>query len=87
MDPIVFAYHCSMKYDETVDDRLVALGAAIRDARTSRGITQSQLAHMIGQSNGQSYIYRIEAGTSVAIAVIIRIADALDVKARDLIDF
>lgn len=76
-----------MEHDETVDIKLRALGAAIREARISQGITQAQLAQMIGQSNGQSYIYRIESGRSVAMAVIIKVADALGVKVSDLVDF
>lgn len=76
-----------MEQDATVDERLEALGAAIRKARTSQGITQAKLAQMIGQSNGQAYIVRIESGASVAMTVIIKIADALGMRVDDLIDF
>lgn len=76
-----------MKHGETVDARLVALGAAVRKARTSQGIIQAKLARMTGQSNGQSYIYRIESGSPVSVTVLAEIADALDVRADDLVDF
>lgn len=76
-----------MDQDATNDDRLEVLGAAIREVRTSQGITQDRLAQMIGQSNGQAYIYRIESGSPVSMAVIIKIADALGVKVRELITF
>lgn len=43
---------------------------------------------MIGSSMGKAYISRIELGKSnVSIGVLCRIADALDVQVRDLIDF
>ena len=76
-----------MEQDVTIDERLAALGAAIRKARTSQGLTQAKLAQMIGQSNGQAYIFRIESGASVTTAVIIKIADALGMRVDDLIDF
>ena len=76
-----------MDQGATVDERLEALGAAIRKARTSQGITQAKLAQMIGQSNGQAYIVRVESGASVAMTVIIKIADALGMRVDDLIDF
>lgn len=83
---MVFAYPCIMGQDDT-DARLKMLGAAIKEARISQGLSQTRLAQMIGQSNGQPYIHRIESGTSVAMAVIIKIADALGVKVSELIDF
>lgn len=83
---MVFAYPCIMGQDDT-DARLKMLGAAIKEARISQGLSQTRLAQMIGQSNGQSYIHRIESGTSVAMAVIIKIADALGVIVSELIDF
>lgn len=73
--------------DAKADERLKALGAAIKQARIEQGLTQAKLAQMIGQSNGQSYIHRIESGSSVATVIVIKIADALDVKVRDLFDF
>jgi transcriptional regulator with XRE-family HTH domain len=39
-------------------------------------------------NSGQSYIYRIEAGrVKVGVDKLIRIADALDVDVKDLINF
>ena len=43
---------------------------------------------MIGSSEGKAYISRIELGKSnISISVLYRIATALGVKVRDLIDF
>lgn len=51
-------------------------------------MTQDKLALMIGSSKGKAYISRIELGKSnISISVLHRIAMALDVKVRDLIDF
>lgn len=62
-----------------------AIGARIRAARTRCGISQRQLALMSGTS--RSYLWKIETGTAdVGIDVLIRIAKALDVPARSLID-
>ena len=63
-----------------------ALGSRIIAERTRRGITQRQLALMTGTS--RSYLWKIEIGAAdVGIDVLIRIARALDVRVRDLIEF
>lgn len=63
-----------------------SLGSRIRQMRSSRGISQRQLALMTGTS--RSYLWKIETGTAdVGIDVLIRIARALDVRVRDLIEF
>ncbi|MGQ5426462.1 helix-turn-helix domain-containing protein [Thermophilibacter sp. ZX-H3] len=63
-----------------------AIGARIRAERTRSGISQRQLALMTGTS--RSYLWKIETGTAdVGIDVLIRIAKALDVPTRDLINF
>ena len=63
-----------------------ALGARIVAERTRRGITQRQLALMTGTS--RSYLWKIEIGAAdVGIDVLMRIAHALDVPVRNLIEF
>lgn len=63
-----------------------ALGSNIQAARSERGISQRQLALMTGTS--RSYLWKIEIGAAdVGIDVLIRIAHALDMPVRDLIDF
>ena len=63
-----------------------SLGSRIVAERTKRDITQRQLALMTGTS--RSYLWKIEIGAAdVGIDVLIRIARALDVPVRDLIDF
>ena len=63
-----------------------SLGSRIVAERTKRGITQRQLALMTGTS--RSYLWKIEIGAAdVGIDMLVRIARALDVPVRDLIDF
>ena len=63
-----------------------SLGSRIVAERTRRGITQRQLALMTGTS--RSYLWKIEIGAAdVGIDVLIRIARALDVPVRKLIEF
>ncbi|MCI7730699.1 helix-turn-helix domain-containing protein [Enorma burkinafasonensis] len=63
-----------------------SLGSNIRTIRTEHGITQQKLALMTGVS--RSYLWKIEIGTAdVGIDVLIRIARALDMPVRDLIQF
>lgn len=63
-----------------------SLGSRIVAERTKRGITQRQLALMTGTS--RSYLWKIETGAAdVGLDVLVRIAKALDVRVRDLIEF
>ena len=63
-----------------------ALGSKIQSVRLERGISQRQLALMTGTS--RSYLWKIETGTAdVGIDVLIRIARALDVPVRELVEF
>lgn len=62
------------------------LGKAIKDAREQQGISQRRLAFMTGTS--RSYLWKIETGVAdVGIDVLIRIAHALGIQVRDLIEF
>ena len=68
------------------NDYKVKLGKTIRELRTSQGISQRRFALMVGTN--QTYLWRIEKGTTnVGIDLLYRIARALDVRVRDLIDF
>ena len=59
---------------ETYLDRI---GGLIRDARKHRGLTQTQLAEVLGTS--QSAVHRIEAGNqNLSLDMVNRIAEALD---------
>lgn len=69
-----------------MDKRIEELGAAIRDVRQARGMSQAKLAAMIGTD--QAAISRIEnGGCGVGIASYIKIADALGVKLGSLVGF
>ncbi len=63
------------------------LGKRIRALRVEEGLTQGQLAAMIG-NNTKQYISALEKGDKNAtIDVLCRIAKALDVSVGDLIEF
>ena len=63
-----------------------AIGSRIRAERTRCGTSQRRLALMTGTS--RSYLWKKETGAAdVGIDVLIRIARALDVRVRDLIEF
>lgn len=63
-----------------------SLGYRIRQLREDKNVSQRQLALMTGTS--RSYLWKLEGGKAdVGIDVLCRIARALDVKVRDLIDF
>ncbi len=67
---------------------LQRLGVRIRELRVKQGLSQDELAIMIGSSSGKAYISRIERGKkNVSVLVLKRIALALGVEVRDLIDF
>ena len=69
-----------------IEQKRQALGKRIRAVREEQGLSQSQLALMIGSSKSQ--IWRIESGrVSVVLDDLGRIADALDVQVRDLFSF
>ena len=69
-----------------IEQKRQALGKRIRAVREEQGLSQSQLALMIGSS--KSHIWRIESGrVSVGLDDLGRIADALDVQVRDLFSF
>lgn len=69
-----------------IEEKRRALGGAIRAQRDEQGISQQQLALMIGSS--KSHIWRIETGrVGVGLDDLGRIADALDTPVRDLLTF
>jgi transcriptional regulator with XRE-family HTH domain len=64
---------------------LVGLGAAIRAARLAKGLSQEALAELAGID--RSYMGGIERGEhNLAIMNLLKIADALGVKASSLLD-
>ena len=62
------------------------MGARIKTLREQQGLSQRKLALMIGSN--QTHIWQIETGTvNVGRDLLCRLADALEVNVRDLIDF
>ena len=67
------------------DERRKRLGERIKTLR-EQGLSQRKLALMIGSN--QTHIWQIENGTvNVGLDILCRLADALEVNVRDLIDF
>lgn len=72
----------------TQDNKYERLGKSIREERLAQGLSQRTLAGMIGQPNSHIYITRVEQGKiKIGLEQLGRIADALGVEVRDLIDF
>ena len=72
----------------TQDNKYERLGKSIREQRLAQGLSQRKLAGMIGQPNSHTYITRVEQGKiKLGLEQLGRIADALGVEVRDLIDF
>lgn len=68
------------------DGRRKRLGERIKALREQQGLSQRKLALMIGSN--QTHIWQIENGTvNVGLDILCRLADALEVNVRDLIDF
>ena len=62
------------------------MGARIKALREQQVLSQRKLALMIGSN--QTHILQIENGTvNVGLDLLCRLADALEVNVRDLIDF
>jgi transcriptional regulator with XRE-family HTH domain len=62
---------------------LIALGQAIRDARTAKGISQEALA--LNSGVDRSYVGRIERGdNNAALLTLARLAKALDLSMSKL---
>ena len=62
------------------------MGARIKTLREQQGLSQRKLALMIGSN--QTHIWQIENGNvNVGLDLLCRLADALEVNVRDLIDF
>ena len=60
-----------------------AFGAVLREARTSRGLTQEELA--FNAQVDRTFIYRLEGGIrQPTISTIFRLAEALDVSVEFL---
>lgn len=69
-----------------IEEKRRALGVMVRACRERQGLSQNQLALMIGSS--KSHIWRIETGrVGVGIDDLARIAEALGVAVRDLLTF
>lgn len=68
------------------DERRKRLGKRIKALREQQELSQRKLALMIGSN--QTHIWQIENGTvNVGLDILCRLADALEVNVRDLIDF
>ena len=68
----------------TTDDRMIAFGKRVREARRSKGISQERLAEMAGID--RSYMGNIERGEkNITLKKAYEICDALDIEIQDLV--
>ena len=69
---------------EALQDVQKVVGGRIKAIRSRKGVTQDQLAELAGLN--RVHLYRIETGKqSMTLRTLKIIADALDVRMRDLI--
>jgi len=62
----------------------MALGQAVRDLRSARGVSQEDLAHLSGMH--RTYLGGIERGTrNPSFTNLARLADALEVRPSELL--
>lgn len=66
-----------MEFDAGMNEFLI--GEAIRQARQSRNLTQEQLGNLVGVKKAQ--ICKIENGSNVTFATIVRLFKAMDIRA------
>lgn len=68
----------------TTDERMIAFGKRVREARRSKGISQERLAEMAGID--RSYMGNIERGEkNITLKKAYEICDALNIAIQDLI--
>lgn len=62
------------------------VGNRIKDFREDKGITQTELAELVGKD--RQYLYKIEKGKVTSnIVTIAALANALEISLKDLFDF
>lgn len=61
------------KYESDMDNFLI--GEAIKQARTRKGLTQEQLAELVGVQRAQ--ISKIESGKSITYSTIVKVFKAM----------
>ena len=68
----------------TKDERMIAFGRRVREARKNKGISQESLAEMAGID--RSYMGNIERGEkNITLKKAYEICDALDIEIQNLI--
>ena len=68
----------------TTDERMIAFGKRVREARRSKGISQERLAEMAGID--RSYMGNIERGEkNITLKKAYEICDALDITIKELV--
>jgi len=68
----------------TTDERMIAFGKRVREARRSKGISQERLAEMAGID--RSYMGNIERGEkNITLKKAYEICDALDIAIKELV--
>lgn len=66
------------------NDKLIALGRAVRELRKERGLSQEELAHLTWID--RSYMGAIERGDqNVGVMHLVRIAEALEISVAEIL--
>ena len=73
-----------MGMEETNSAEALAFGRYVRRVRDERGLSRAQLGEATGL--GEQEIAAIEAGKSVSLRTLCRLADGLDLMLSDLFD-
>lgn len=69
-----------------MQDELNILGKRIAELRSKKGLTQEQLAELVGYST--NHISKLElARTNPSFELLIKISSALNIELKDLFDF
>jgi transcriptional regulator with XRE-family HTH domain len=71
----------------TEKELLIKMGARIKEVRTSRGVTQQELA-VAAFNTDKSNVSRLEAGrVNASIYTLYKVSNYLNVSLSDLMDF
>ena len=75
-----------MRVNDLKDSVPKLVGNRIKDLRKNKGLTQTELAELVGKD--RQYLYKIEKGkVTPNIVTITALAIALEMSLKDLFDF
>lgn len=75
-----------MKYKDEYKDRMKQIGQRIKEVRTQRGMSKTELLRAIGGSTNTGCISQYENGHGMNVCTLMAIADALGVPESALLE-